>query len=73
MLNLLSILIGLLALVFVIPGVLPILGALNWLALPIAVLGAGIGVLSSHNSGRNFNLFLIVIAIIRLSLGGGIL
>lgn len=73
MLNLLSILIGLLALVFVIPGVLPILGALNWLALPIAVLGAGIGVLSSHNSGRNFNLFLIVVAIIRLSIGGGIL
>lgn len=73
MLNLLSILIGVLALVFVIPGVLPILGALNWLALPIAVLGAGIGVLSSHNSGRNFNLFLIVVAVIRLSLGGGVL
>jgi hypothetical protein len=73
MLNILSILIGLVALVFVIPGVLPILGALNWLALPIAVLGAGVGVLSSHNSGRNFNLFLIVVAIVRLSLGGGIL
>ena len=73
MLNILSILIGLVALIFVIPGVLPILGALNWLALPIAVLGAGIGVLSSHNSGRNFNLFLIVVAIVRLSLGGGIL
>lgn len=73
MLNILSILIGLVALVFVIPGVLPILGALNWLALPIAVLGAGIGVLSSRNSGRNFNLFLILVAVVRLSLGGGIL
>ncbi len=73
MLNILSILIGLVALIFVVPGVLPILGALNWLALPIAVLGAGVGVLSSHNSGRNFNLFLIVVAVIRLSLGGGIL
>ena len=73
MLNILSILIGLFALIFVIPGVLPILGALNWLALPIAVLGTGVGVLSSHNSGRNFNLFLIVVAIVRLSLGGGIL
>lgn len=73
MLNILSILIGLVALVFVIPGVLPILGALNWLALPFALLGAGVGVLSSRNSGRNFNLFLILVAIVRLSLGGGIL
>lgn len=73
MLNLLSILLGLLALVFVIPGVLPILGALNWLALPIAVLGAGLGVLSSHNGGRNFNLFILLVAVIRLMLGGGIL
>lgn len=73
MLNILSILLGLLALVFVIPGVLPILGALNWLALPIAVLGAGFGVLSSHNSGRNFNLFILLVAIVRLSLGGGVI
>lgn len=73
MLNILSILLGLLALVFVIPGVLPILGALNWLALPIAVLGAGLGVLSSRNSGRNFNLFILLVAIVRLSLGGGVI
>ena len=73
MLNIVSILIGLAALIFVIPGVLPLVGWLNWLALPIAVLGAGVGVLSSHNSGRNFNLFLIVVAIVRLSLGGGII
>ena len=72
MLNILSILLGLAAMVFVIPGVLPILGALNWLALPIAVLGAGLGVLSSHNGGRNFNLFLLAVAVVRLSLGGGI-
>ena len=72
MLNLVSIGFGLFALVFVIPGVLPILGALNWLALPVAVLGAGIGVLSSRNGGRNFNLFILVVAVIRLSLGGGI-
>jgi hypothetical protein len=72
MLNVLSILFGLLALVFVIPGILPILGALNWLALPIAVLGAGIGVVSSRNTGRNLNLFILIVAIVRLSLGGGI-
>jgi len=72
MLNIVSVLTGLLALVFVVPGLVPFLGALNWLALPVAVVGAGIGMLSSHNSGRNFNLIILVIAIIRLSVGGGI-
>ncbi len=72
MLNILSILIGLFALIFVIPGIIPILGALNWIALPIGVIGAGIGVLSSHNSGRNFNIFILIVAAIRLFLGGGI-
>lgn len=73
MLNILSILIGLLSLIFVIPGIVPVLGALNWIALPIAVVGAGIGALSSKNAGRNFNLFILVVAVIRLWLGGGIL
>lgn len=73
MLNVLSILIGLVALVFVIPGLIPLFGWLNYLGLVFAVLGAAVGVLSSHNSGRNLNLFMIVVALIRLSLGGGIL
>lgn len=72
MLNLVSILIGLVALIFAVPGVVPLLGILNWIALPIAVLGAGVGVLSSKNAGRNFNLFILVVALIRLSIGGGI-
>lgn len=72
MLNILSVLIGLVALVFVIPGLIPFLGALNWLALPISAVGAGVGVLSSSNSGRNFNLFMIVVSLVRLSLGGWI-
>lgn len=73
MLNILSILIGLASLIFIIPGVLPVLGALNWLALPIILVGIVIGMLSSSNTGRNLNIVLLVIAIVRLSLGGGIL
>ena len=72
MLNIISILLGLVALVIVIPGAIPLLGALNWIALPFAVAGAGIGALSSSNGGRNFNLVVLVVAAIRLSLGGGI-
>lgn len=73
MLNIVSILIGIVALVLAIPSTIPLLGWGNWLVLPIAVLGAGIGALSSSNGGRNFCLVVLVIAILRLWLGGGIL
>lgn len=73
MLNLLSLLLGLIAFVIVIPGAVPFLGALNWIALPFAVAGAGLGALSSRNTGRNFNLIMLVVAAIRLSMGGGII
>ncbi|TMM50321.1 hypothetical protein [Qipengyuania marisflavi] len=73
MLNLLSILLGIISLVIVIPSAIPLLGWGNWLALPFAVAGAGIGALSSTNGGRNFCLIVLAIAAIRLSLGGGII
>lgn len=72
MLNILSILTGLVSLIFVIPGVIPLLGWINWLALPIAVVGLVIGMLSSQNTGRNLNIVILLIAVVRLSLGGGI-
>jgi hypothetical protein len=37
------------------------------------VVGAGLGAMSSSNTGRNLNLFVIVVGIIRLMLGGGII
>ncbi|MBB4631330.1 hypothetical protein [Sphingosinicella soli] len=73
MLNLISILIGLVALTVGIIGLFPFIGIINWLALPIAALGAGIGVLSDSNGGRNLNIFVLILAAVRLSIGGGIL
>ena len=73
MLNIVSILIGLVALLFAVPGIIPLLGILNWIALPVGVVGAAIGMLSSKNAGRNFNLFILVVAVLRLMVGGGIL
>ncbi|MEO1044405.1 MAG: hypothetical protein AAFX04_03075 [Pseudomonadota bacterium] len=72
MLNLLSILIGLVALVLAIPAFLPFLGALNWMIVPIALFGTLIGALSSQNGGRNFCLIVTAICIVRLWLGAGI-
>lgn len=71
MLNILSILVGLLSLVIVIPSQIPFLGWGNWFALPVVVFGIVLGALSSSNSGRNFCLIVFAIAVIRLMLGGG--
>ncbi len=72
MFNLASILIGLLGLVIVIPAQIPLLGWANWIALPFIVLGIGLGALSSKDSGMKFCIVIFVVAVVRLSMGGGI-
>ncbi len=73
MLNMLSILFGIASLVIVIPSQIPLLGWGNWLALPLIAIGVGFGALSSSDYGRNFCLIVLLIAAVRLSLGGGVL
>lgn len=72
MLNILAYLLGLVSLVIVIPAQIPFLGALNWFALPLISLGVILGALSSRDGGRNFCLVVLLVAAVRLSLGGGI-
>ncbi|MDQ3458722.1 MAG: hypothetical protein M3498_05390 [Deinococcota bacterium] len=71
--NAASVIIGLVALVIALVGFIPLLGWLNWLVLPGAVVGLVLGLMSRQTSGRNINLVVIVLALFRLSLGGGIL
>ncbi len=71
MFNILAFLIGLVSLVIVIPAQIPFLGWANWLALPLIAIGVIVGALSSSNSGRNFCLIVMLIAGVRLMLGGG--
>ena len=73
MLTALSILFGLVASALALPGLLPFLGLLNWLALPFAGLGVALGAFARGNFGRNFNIVVLVVATVRLSLGGGLL
>lgn len=73
MLNLLSFLFGIISLVIVIPSQIPLLGWGNWFALPLIVIGVVLGALSSSNSGRNFCLVVLLIAAVRLTLGGGLI
>ncbi|MDP5102459.1 MAG: hypothetical protein NWP98_00865 [Erythrobacter sp.] len=71
MLNVLAYLIGLISLVIVIPAQIPLLGWANWVALPVIAVGVIIGALSSKDGGRNFCLVVLLIAGVRLMLGGG--
>jgi hypothetical protein len=71
MLNLLSILFGVLALVLAIPAFLPLLGWVNWFIVPIAVIGLALGAMSSSNIGRNLCIVVIIVCVGRLMLGGG--
>jgi hypothetical protein len=72
MFNIVSLMIGVVALLCAAIAFIPLLGWLNWLVIPFAVIGAGVGVVSSGNAGRNLNIFVIVVAVLRLMLGGGI-
>lgn len=72
MFNIASLIIGFVALVCALVAFLPLLGWLNWLIIPLAIIGAGIGMVSRASAGRNLNLLVIVIGVVRLMLGGGI-
>ena len=72
MFNLVSLIIGFVALICAVIAFIPLLGGANWLIIPLAVIGAGIGMISRGSAGRNLNLFVILVAVVRLSLGGGI-
>jgi hypothetical protein len=73
MFNLVSLIIGFVALVCALVAFIPFLGWANWLIIPLAIIGAVIGMISRGTAGRNLNIFVIIVAIVRLMLGGGIL
>ena len=81
--GLISLLWGIVALVWMILALLPIVGITNWLLIPFAAVGAiiaAIGVLFTRagNRGRAktglvLNGIVIIVAIWRLGLGGGLI
>jgi hypothetical protein len=73
MLNVLSLLIGLVSGVVAVFGLIPFLGWANWFLLPVAGIGLVLGLISKRKEGQILNLVVIAIALVRLSLGGGII
>lgn len=72
MLNILSLIVGLGALVLALFAFLPFLGWANWVIIPMAVVGLALGAMSDSKAGRNLNIVVIVVGVVRLMLGGGI-
>lgn len=72
MFNLVSLIIGFVALVCAGIAFLPLLGWANWLIIPLAIVGAAVGLLSRGTAGRNLNLFVILVGVVRLMIGGGL-
>ena len=78
-----SILWGIVALAWMVLALIPVVGITNWLLIPFAVVGAiiaAIGLLFTSvpkrgraRAGLLLNAIVIVVAAIRLSLGGGLL
>jgi hypothetical protein len=72
MLNVISVLIGAFALLLAAVAFIPLLGWMNWLVIPLAIVGLGVGLVSRRRSGTNLNIAVIIICALRLMLGGGI-
>jgi hypothetical protein len=70
MFNILSILVGIVALPVMLLALVPLLGWLNYLVIPMAIVGTVLGALSENKAGRNLNLVVLVIGGVRLWLGG---
>ncbi|MEH6757050.1 MAG: hypothetical protein V7676_06020 [Parasphingorhabdus sp.] len=73
MANVISILIGVIALILAFVGLVPLLGWTNWLIIPIAGVGALFGLISSRSSGMYFCVIVMCICALRLWMGGGII
>jgi hypothetical protein len=81
--GLISLLWGIVAMLWMLLALVPLLGWGNWFLIPFAAIGAiiaaiGIAMTSREKRGRAkaglvLNAIVIVVAIVRLNLGGGIL
>ena len=81
--GLISLLWGMFAMLWMVIALIPLLGWGNWFLIPFAAVGAiiaaiGIAVTRSENRGRAkaglvLNGIVIIVGIVRLSLGGGII
>jgi hypothetical protein len=67
-----SVLIGLFCAAVMIPGIIPLLGWLNWAVLVGCIIGIIFGSFCKRKIGLIINIAVGVVSILRLFLGGGV-
>jgi hypothetical protein len=72
MLNIVSLIIGAVAFVIAVFALIPFVGWANWFVIPLAGFGLLLGLLARGREGQILNLVVMAIALVRLSVGGGI-
>lgn len=74
-----SIILGIIGLLFVLLGLIPFLGLVNWIAIPLLVIGLVLGIVGTTKkkgtsiAGLVICALFLIISLIRLVVGGGIL
>ena len=64
---------GILALIVMVIGLIPFFGWLNWVGIPLAILGLILSVIGKSNGGMVICAVAIVVGLLRLFMGGGII
>jgi hypothetical protein len=72
MMQFISIVIGLICAIVMVPGLIPLLGWVQWLVLAGCVLGIIFGAFCQRKIGLVINVAVAIVAILRLHLGGGL-
>ena len=70
--NITSKIIGIISFILMAIGLVPLLGIINWIVIPLTLIGILIGAISKKESGMILNGIVLIVAIVRLSIGGGI-
>ena len=66
-------LLGIIALLVTLVAFIPLLGILNWVAIPLSIIFLIICVLIKSDNGKTLCIVSIIVGILRLLLGGGII
>ncbi len=64
---------GIMALIGMIIGLIPLLGWLNWFNIPLAILGLILSIVGKSKGGTIICIVAIFFGLVRLILGGGLL
>ncbi len=70
--KLLGMVFGIFSLLVMVLGLIPLLGWLNWLNIPIAVIGLILSSIGKSSGGKTMCVVAIIFGILRLIFGGGI-